>query len=216
VCSSLRTRLASALHAYYPLCNINITLNTNINSKHNIRRPHLPLCTSICLQSARFRTSIATSNASNKHALTAGKGLIPLHRHEHRYGTEWHSLAHAVSRRKKTKCSGERPTCSFCKRLSQTCEWNKFRPARSGSSEAHLSSIGSSSDVGISSSDEVLLNKIATIESKLDELNNTVRAYDLTVFLLAICVDLTPAFSQFCRVFEIQLYLLFHRCRRLA
>jgi hypothetical protein len=118
---------------------------------------------------------------------------------------EWRSLAHAISRRKKTKCSGERPICSYCKRLSQTCEWKEFQPARLGSSEEHPGSIGSASDVGISPSDEALLTKIATIESKLDELNNTVRAYDFVASLLAICVDPTLAFSQSCQVLETQL-----------
>ena len=62
------------------------------------------------------------------------------------------------SRRKKTRCGGERPVCSYCARLGQECQYDGV------TSEQQVSELLAGLDAG------VLLNRISTLESKLKRL----------------------------------------------
>lgn len=70
-------------------------------------------------------------------------------------------------RRKKARCSGEKPVCAFCARLNQTCEWDS-------PSSAELPSKPSSSFRRASSStqDSGLAARVALLEAKLSLLND--------------------------------------------
>ena len=70
------------------------------------------------------------SKEFNKHAQIAGRfhGSFLSWRQ-----TVCFALLIATSRRKKAKCSGERPVCEHCKRLGQDCQWESAGGARSSS-----------------------------------------------------------------------------------
>ncbi|CAK4033725.1 Fungal specific transcription factor domain-containing [Lecanosticta acicola] len=70
-------------------------------------------------------------------------------------------------RRKKARCSGEKPICAFCARLNQPCEWDS-------PSSAELPSKPSSSLRRASSSaqDSGLAARVALLEAKLSLLND--------------------------------------------
>ncbi|KAH7159450.1 hypothetical protein B0J13DRAFT_108598 [Dactylonectria estremocensis] len=91
-------------------------------------------------------------------------------------------------RRKKTRCSGERPTCAFCARLQQACIYDDFsfsvdgeRPYLSRQQHqlqtTYSHATGSASiDAGSTSSQDVALSaRVAMLESQLNLLNNTGR-----------------------------------------
>jgi hypothetical protein len=79
------------------------------------------------------------SKESNKHAQIAGRfhGSF-LNRRE----TVRFALLTATSRRKKAKCSGERPVCEHCKRLGQDCQWESASGARSSSTSDQQDGVG--------------------------------------------------------------------------
>ena len=68
------------------------------------------------------------SKESNKHAQIAGRfhGSLLNGRQ-----TVHLALLIAISRRKKAKCSGDRPVCEHCKRLGHDCQWESASGARS-------------------------------------------------------------------------------------
>jgi hypothetical protein len=85
-------------------------------------------------------TNIVASNAFNKHAKIAGKlqiviCLAPL------------SFTYP-NRRKKAKCSGKRPICGYCERLSQDCQWDDAPRRMSNISNEIPDAGGSGSDQG--------------------------------------------------------------------
>jgi hypothetical protein len=70
------------------------------------------------------------------------------------------------SRRKKTKCPGERPTCSFCSRLRQTCYY--VNP-QGGAFRVHKSGKSRSDDQPVTYSEE----RFERLEERLNEMAAT-------------------------------------------
>lgn len=69
-------------------------------------------------------------------------------------------------RRKKTRCSGEKPVCAFCARLNQRCTWGQ---GNDDASEVEVPRAGASSS---SASHEInLAARVALLESRLSFLN---------------------------------------------
>ncbi|KAK7223226.1 hypothetical protein V2G26_011229 [Clonostachys chloroleuca] len=69
------------------------------------------------------------------------------------------SRACVPCRRKKVKCPGEQPVCSFCQRLGQVCE---YKPASYDlSQEAEIPKISS---------------RMNSLETKLDQILNSLRS----------------------------------------
>lgn len=66
------------------------------------------------------------------------------------------------NRRKKTRCSGERPVCSFCARLGQDCHYNDSYAPLSGDTL---------STVDLQQQNAGLANRIALLESRLSLLD---------------------------------------------
>lgn len=64
-------------------------------------------------------------------------------------------------RRKKARCSGEKPVCAFCARLNQRCTWNDE------SSENQYLRRPRGGSTNISTSDANLAARVALLESKL-------------------------------------------------
>ncbi|OBR07977.1 Fungal specific transcription factor [Colletotrichum higginsianum IMI 349063] len=53
-------------------------------------------------------------------------------------------------RRKKTRCPGEKPACSSCLRLSQSCSYPAVRPSQSGRSDERLQTLEEKLDLLLS------------------------------------------------------------------
>jgi hypothetical protein len=61
-------------------------------------------------------------------------------------------------RRKKTRCSGERPVCSFCSRLRQNCRYN----------DSYIAEVGESSiESNLQQENAGLATRVALLESRL-------------------------------------------------
>ena len=70
-------------------------------------------------------------------------------------------------RRKKVRCSGERPSCAFCTRLKQSCLWgDREDAARPGELSAY------SSTNPLNTSNATLTARVALLESKLNLLSH--------------------------------------------
>lgn len=92
-----------------------------------------------CHLIAHNRRSTGASNAFSKRARIAGEAYaIQIER----------ILLIYLDRRKKAKCSGERPVCGCCKRLNQDCQWESAAASRSNAESDMQESVGSSSDQG--------------------------------------------------------------------
>ncbi|KAL2275746.1 hypothetical protein FJTKL_01602 [Diaporthe vaccinii] len=88
-------------------------------------------------------------------------------------------------RRKKTRCSGERPICAFCARLQQVCIYDEFasfavdeeRPPSHQQQQHRPVSSGTtwptSADSNSSNTDVTLSARVAMLESQLSMLNNS-------------------------------------------
>lgn len=96
---------------------------------------------------ARWTRYIAgVSNAFDKHVPIAGTILNPL-------GTKRHNNI-ALFRRKKTKCSGERPICFPCRRVRATCVYEPYSATVGDINPAVLASAVASNNDNVSWSSE--------------------------------------------------------------
>lgn len=106
------------------------------------------------------------------HNLAAAASLASEHR-----GIKRSAQACLNCRRKKAKCSGERPVCSYCKRLAQDCRWTPTQAANTVTPDPlsiHSGSDASSTNVNV---DESLSTRVASIEAKLDDLRSILTSY---------------------------------------
>ncbi|KAG4412802.1 hypothetical protein IFR04_014065 [Cadophora malorum] len=74
-------------------------------------------------------------------------------------------------RRKKAKCSGQRPVCGFCRRLNQVCEWTRVTV-----DSANSASSNENTNRDMNNSDD-LSRRVASIETKLDNLQEMLSSY---------------------------------------
>lgn len=67
-------------------------------------------------------------------------------------------------RRKKTRCSGEKPVCAFCARLKQPCTWNDGSTSPSSYANAPTARVSSSAEANLAA-------RVALLESRLNFLD---------------------------------------------